>query len=294
VRTEVKDFLQFPLETFERKGGDCDDLVALYASLLENGGVPCAYIDVPGHVMAAFDCGIKPNDMANNGLLPTDVIVMNDRVWIPVEATKIGTAGFFQAWKAAADRYYRELEAGHFPELIPFADAWSLYKPSSYQPKGLFVDVPADNKTKEEYRQFVVQFVTKTKQNALDELSARCQAEPQNTFVRNQYGTLLTQTGQYEKARKIFAETLEMTPESAIVINNIANIDFLQGSYTKAIANYELACQLDDRDAQIHVNLCKAHLQLGDKAKAREQFNKAVELDSSISDIYQELKKQIQ
>ena len=85
-----------------------------------------------------------------------------------------------------------------------------------------------------------------------------------------------------------------MTPESAIVINNIANIDFLQGSYTKAIANYELACQLDDRDAQIHVNLCKAHLQLGDKAKAREQFDKAVKLDSSISDIYQELKKQIQ
>ena len=294
VRTEVKDFLQFPLETFERKGGDCDDLVALYASLLENGGVPCAYIDVPGHVMAAFDCGIKPNDMTNNGLLPTDVIVMNDRVWIPIEATKIGTAGFFQAWKAAADRYYRELEAGHFPELIPFADAWSLYKPASYQPKGLFVDVPADNKTKEEYRQFVVQFVTKTKQNTLDELAARCQAEPQNTFVRNEYGTLLTQTGQYEKARKIFAETLEMTPESAIVINNIANIDFLQGSYTKAIANYELACQLDDRDAQIHVNLCKAHLQLGDKAKAREQFDKAVKLDSSISDIYQELKKQIQ
>jgi Tfp pilus assembly protein PilF len=42
------------------------------------------------------------------------------------------------------------------------------------------------------------------------------------------------------------------------------------------------------------LNLTKAHLQLGDRAKAREQFEKAVELDSSISDIYQELKKQIQ
>ena len=80
----------------------------------------------------------------------------------------------------------------------------------------------------------------------------------------------------------------------AIVINNIANIDFLQGNYTKAISNYEWASQLDNRDAQIHVNLTKAHLQLGDRAKAREQFEKAVELDSSISDIYQELKKQIQ
>jgi len=293
-RTEVKDFLQFPLETMMRKGGDCDDLVALYAALLESGGVSAAYIDVPGHVMAAFDCGIKPTEMAANGLLPTDVIVMNDRVWIPIEATKIGTAGFFQAWKAAAERYYRELEAGHFPEIIPFADAWNIYTPSNYQPKGYSAEVPSGERVKEEYRQFVVQFVSKSKQNALDELSARYVAEPENVFVRNAYGTLLTQTGQYEKARKVFLETAEMMPENAIIINNLGNIDFLQGKYADAIRQYEMAAQIDDEDAQIYVNLCKARWQLGDKQKAREDFEKAVSLDASVSDIYQELKKQIE
>lgn len=294
LRTEIKDFLQFPLETFVRRGGDCDDLVALFASLLESGGVSAAYIDVPGHVMAAFDCGIKPIDMADNGLLSTDVVVMNGRVWIPIEATKIGTAGFFQAWKAAVDRYYRELEAGHFPELIPFSDAWSMYKPASYQPKDFTLEVPSDREVKEEYRQFVVQFVSKTKQNALDELAARCAAEPSNVFVRNEYATLLTQTGQYEKAKKVFLETLEMTPESAIVMNNIGNLDYLQGKYADAILHYEQAMQFDNLDAQIHINLCKAFWQLGDKTKAREEFERAVSIDSTISDIYQELKKQMQ
>jgi tetratricopeptide (TPR) repeat protein len=294
LRTEVKDYLQFPLETFVRRGGDCDDLVALYGALLESGGVSAAYIDVPGHVMAAFDCGIKPGEMGENGLLANEVIVLNDKVWIPVEATKIGASGFFVAWKAAADRYYRELEAGHFPELIPFGEAWNIYKPTSYQPKGLTVEVPSDARVKEEYKQFVVQFVSKTKQNALDELSARITAEPENVFIRNAYGTLLTQTGQYDKARKVFLETLEMTPESAIVVNNLGNIDFLQGKYSDAISHYSQAVQLDEDDAQIHVNLCKAYLQLSEKSKAREEFEKAITLDASISDIYQELKKQIQ
>lgn len=294
LRTEVKDFLQFPLETFVRRGGDCDDLVALYASLLESGGISAAYIDVPGHVMAAFDCGIKPGEMADYGLLPNDVIVMNERVWIPIEATKIGVAGFFPAWKAASDRYYRELEAGHFPELIPFGEAWNIYKPASYHPKGLTIDIPTDSKVKEEYKQFVIQFVSKTKQNALDELAARCTSEPENVFVRNAYGTLLTQTGQYEKAKKVFLETLEMTPESPVVINNLGNIDLLQGKYADAIVHYERAALLDEKDAQIHINLCKAQLQLGNKLKANEAFNKAVSLDASIADIYQELKKQIQ
>jgi tetratricopeptide (TPR) repeat protein len=294
LRSETKDFLQFPLETFVRKGGDCDDLVALYGALLESGGVSAAYIDVPGHVMVAFDCGIKSSQMADYGLLANEVVVLGDRVWIPIEATKIGTAGFFVAWKAAAERYYRELEAGHFPELIPFADAWSIYKPAVYQPKGLLLSVPNDERVKDEYRQFVVQFVSKTKQNALDELEARCIAEPQNVYVRNAYGTLLTQTGQYEKAKQVFIETLDLTPESAIVINNLGNVAFLQGKYGEALTQYQHALQLDESDAQIHVNLCKTHLQLGEKTKAKASFDAAVKLDPGMAEIYNELNKQFQ
>jgi len=294
LRTETKDFLQFPLETFIRKGGDCDDLVALYGALLESGGVSAAYIDLPGHVMVAFDCGVKASQMTEFGLSANEVIVMSDKIWIPIEATKIGTAGFFSAWTAAADRYYRELEAGHFPELIPFSEAWNIYKPATYQPKGLVLEVPGEERVKEEYRQFVVQFVSKTKQSALDELKARCVAEPDNVFVRNALGTLLTQTGQYDQARKVFLETLEMTPESAIVINNLGNVAFLEGKYSEAMKHYEHALLLDDNDGQIHINICKTHLQQGEKVKAKSSFDAALKLDPSLAELYNELHKQFQ
>ena len=293
-KTEVKDFLQYPLETLQRRGGDCDDLVALYAALLESGGVSAAYIDLTGHVMAAFDSGIRPSEIADYGILPSEVIVLNDIVWIPIEATKIGTGGFFQAWKMATERYYREVEAGQFPQLIPIAEAWNIYNPATYQPVDFAPIVPSDTKVKDEYKEFVLQFVSKTKQHVLDELAARCIAEPNNVYVRNAYATLLTQTGQFEKAKKVFRETLAMTPESAIILNNLGNIEFLQGKFAEAADLYFQASQLDEKDAQIHINLCKSYWQLGDKPKSRASFEKAESLDSSVSDIYHELKKQIQ
>jgi tetratricopeptide (TPR) repeat protein len=244
--------------------------------------------------MVAFDCGVKPSQMAEYGLSANEVIVMSDKVWIPIEATKIGTTGFFSAWKAAADRYFRELEAGHFPELIPFSEAWNIYKPATYQPKGLVLEVPGDERVKEEYRQFVVQFVSKTKQSSLDELKARCVAEPDNVFVRNALGTLFTQTGQYEAARKVFLETLEMTPESAIVINNLGNVAFLEGKYTEALQHYTQALQLDEDDAQIHINMCKTYLQQGEKARAKSSFDTAIKLDPALAELYNELNKQFQ
>ena len=43
---------------FLRKEVDCDDLVALYCSLMENAGIPTAFIDVPGTYFMAFDLNI--------------------------------------------------------------------------------------------------------------------------------------------------------------------------------------------------------------------------------------------
>ena len=48
------DFLQFPNQTLEYKGGDCDDLSILYCTLLESLGIETAFITVPGHILAAF------------------------------------------------------------------------------------------------------------------------------------------------------------------------------------------------------------------------------------------------
>ena len=73
------------------KIGDCDDLTALFGSLLANLGIESMLLDVfkpgAGHIFLMFDIGIKPDDVSKYFLDENEVVVLNDKVWIPVEAT---------------------------------------------------------------------------------------------------------------------------------------------------------------------------------------------------------------
>ncbi|TFG59473.1 MAG: transglutaminase domain-containing protein, partial [Spirochaetales bacterium] len=59
---EAVDFLQFPRQTLEYSNGDCDDLSALYTSLMEAAGVESAVITIPGHIFAAFALKSSPEE----------------------------------------------------------------------------------------------------------------------------------------------------------------------------------------------------------------------------------------
>jgi len=51
----VIDAVSLPRSTLKRGTGDCDDLTALYCSLLESVGLETAFITTPGHIYAAFN-----------------------------------------------------------------------------------------------------------------------------------------------------------------------------------------------------------------------------------------------
>ncbi|MBX7052781.1 MAG: tetratricopeptide repeat protein [Flavobacteriales bacterium] len=287
------DFLQYPAETFQRKGGDCDDLVALMSSMLENSGVPSAYIDIPGHVMVAFDCGIKSADLKVSGLDNTDVIVIGDHVWIPVETTLLGSRNFMLAWKSGAERFYEELHAGHFPELIPMAEAWKFYQPSSYSPSNFAMKLSAGKKATDTYDALVNQLVAKTRNQAVVEMRNRYNTEPGNTYIMNHYAMLMAQTGNLREAERVFLEALQINSEDASVLNNLGNIAYLDGNYTSAISFYEQAHGFDPEDADILINLCRANLATGNKTAAADWYNKAVTLNAETGDIYIHLKTQL-
>jgi tetratricopeptide (TPR) repeat protein len=243
--------------------------------------------------MAAFDCQIKPEDVNYYGLSTEEVIVINDHVWIPVEVTMIGKNNFFSAWKEGARRFYAELAAGNYPELIPFADAWEIYKPASYNKENYSPSIPAGTDIRETYDRAVEQLVSKTKSATLEELRTRYQIETLNTYVKNAYATLLAQTGQIEKARDIFKEALVLSPDNAILLNNIGNTYLLESNYLLAIDFYLQASNMDEEDAQIFINLCKAYLSAGNKVYAKTYFEKAVAIDPELSTIYLDIKTQL-
>ena len=294
VQTGMTDFMQYPFETIKRGGGDCDDLVTLFASLFENAGIGAAYIDVPGHVFVAFDSGLRPDQLPASGFNENDVIITKDKVWVPLEVTLIGKHGFMTAWKDGASRYNNELKAGRYPELVSLEDARKVYRPSVYWPKGLSLKVSPGSDFVNAYNNQVAELLLKVNMNAIKKLESRYKIEPSNVFVMNEYAFLLAQTGQVEKAKLILHEALGISPANAILLNNLGNISLREGYTTKAIEYYSLASVVDTEDGEILINLCRAYLKAGDKKNAALAFNKAISMNAELNNLYDDLRIKLQ
>lgn len=135
IGTSQVDFLQFPYQTLLYSGGDCDDLSILNCALLEAIGIETAFITCPGHIFIAFDAGVPPEQAAKAG----DCVVMNGKVWIPLEVTL--SQDSFALERSTAMREWKK-----FPKeraLIPLKDAWQVYKPVGIPDSSVKVDLPS-------------------------------------------------------------------------------------------------------------------------------------------------------
>ncbi|MCK6614181.1 MAG: hypothetical protein L6Q47_08075 [Ignavibacteriaceae bacterium] len=112
----TSDYVQFPLETMQVRGGDCDDLSVLFAALYESIGIETALIDYSAssgmrHVTVMVNTGLFPEEawmITSNEqkyFIKKD-IYGDDRVWIPLEVTEF--RGFNESWEAGAERFSRE------------------------------------------------------------------------------------------------------------------------------------------------------------------------------------------
>ncbi|MEE9288656.1 MAG: hypothetical protein V3U69_03595 [Bacteroidota bacterium] len=121
------DRVQYPAETLDLRGGDCDDMTVCYSSLLISVGIGVAYIDVippdrpqESHVYLMFDTGLEPQLAPLISENPKRYVVRkNDQgketVWIPIETTE-SLRGFDAAWELGAKEYFNE--TGLNPGLI--------------------------------------------------------------------------------------------------------------------------------------------------------------------------------
>ncbi len=110
------DYVQFPEETMELKGGDCDDLSVLYSSFLESIGIQTALVDYKpesgiGHVNVMFNTELSPEQA---GLITKNdnkyLIRKNekgiDQVWIVIETTSL--SDFDSAWDIGMEKFNKE------------------------------------------------------------------------------------------------------------------------------------------------------------------------------------------
>lgn len=293
VNTDIQDFLQYPAETMLRKSGDCDDLVALYCCILENAGVATAYIDIPGHVFMAFDTRLQSEDLVKAGIATTDVIIENERVWLPIETTLLGKGDFMNAWKEGASRYYQELIKGNFPELVTFHEARSVYVPSTFIPENFKPSLGNESDAVKSYNGTLSKLLIKLKRGVITELENRYVTEKDNVFVKNKYATLLAQTGDLDNAERIYMEALELSPSNGVTLNNLGNLFYLRGNGERASNYYNEAIRVDGKDGEMYINLSKALLLAGQKNEAQQAFDEAIKINSKLALKYLTLKNQL-
>jgi predicted negative regulator of RcsB-dependent stress response len=291
---EMLDYCQYPVQTMKRKGGDCDDLVALYLSALANAGVSVAYVDIPGHVMSAFDAGLSPEELRGSGLSRDRVIVENDRVWIPVETTLLGSKPFMTAWQQGIERYREEQEAGTLPEIVSLAEARDVYEPSSLALPDFSPSLPSDTAAVlTSYRDQASTLYARKTRSERRQLRQRLKEQPGNTIARNQLGILLARSGKLDEALALYEDGLERLPSSSLLLNNYGNVLYQKGNYEKAIEVYNKSLNVGSSDPQVYINLCKAQLALGRLDNAASSFQSAIDQDPSLADTYSYLQDKL-
>jgi hypothetical protein len=117
------DRVQYAEETLRERGGDCDDLVVLYASLLQSLGINTAFVEVRdpskeiAHLYLMIDSGVNIENRLAITQNEKRLVVHSEtdgqnRVWVPVETTLVGRS-FTEAWNAGALQWYQDTELGH-------------------------------------------------------------------------------------------------------------------------------------------------------------------------------------
>jgi len=110
------EYVQFPRETLELKGGDCDDLSVFYSSLLESVGIQTALVNYKTdgtirHVSVLFNTKLSPEFarlITNNDskYFVRENLDGKDEIWLPVETTSL--TDFETAWKIGSEKFNKD------------------------------------------------------------------------------------------------------------------------------------------------------------------------------------------
>jgi tetratricopeptide (TPR) repeat protein len=275
------DYVQYPRETLKRKTGDCDDLTALMAALMESVGVTTAFLDVPGHVLMAAQ--LDDSFPLDPGLPDGSVLSRDGARWIPVETTVVGQS-FLDAWDQGV-KTLRNVSEDRLT-LIETQDAWELYPPATL-PEEPGVEAPQRTTVTDKFPDGGVKALVSRRLNTLTaKHEAALKANPDDRDARLQLGLVRAESGLLEQSAKDFDVLLAGDPLNAAALNNRANLYWLAGNAAKARELYDRAAKADPKDAGVRINLARAAVKTGDAAAAKEALKEALALDPSLKKDY--------
>jgi hypothetical protein len=275
------DYLQFPNQTLEYKAGDCDDLSILYSALLESLGIETAFITIPGHIFVAFSLAMPPEEAVQRFLKPEDLIVRNNRAWVPVEITQIG-GGFLQAWYQGA-RQWREYDQKGQAAFHPIHEAWKLYEPVGFASEGSIANMPSATAVLEAYATQQGRFVERELHPQVTKLEELIRNSNGNIKYVNRLGVLYARYGLIDKAEQQFQRILDQGDYTPALFN-LANLAYLSGDFQRALAFYKRAERREPENAKVLLGLAKTSHELGDLDAVSSYFKQLQIVDRQLAD----------
>jgi len=247
------DYIKYPSQLLQDKQGDCDDLTALYASLLEFSGIETALITTSNHITLMFDTGIHEQ---NWGVLPLgdSLMVIRDKtLWIPVEITEIGKP-FQAAWVTGGHRYAEFSRDEEF-NVFNVRDFECIYLAAL--PEAEFSGPPAALPESDFYGRFNRddEFITNLRsKQAFQAYQEKIQKEPSNLRWPNELGIVYAQQDSLNAAEKQYLRMLALEAGNPSALNNLANVYCILGRYADAESHYTRAAEVLPDEAGIYLN----------------------------------------
>ena len=284
--TVLVDSVSLPRNTLTRLTGDCDDLTALYASILESMGVETGFMTTPGHIYVAVNTEVPASQYR---IIHPDrdmTLIIDDEVWVPVEITLLGSSDFMDAWRTGMDewqRYANETESRGFHRTRA---AQQLFRPVSLTQRDLGLQYV---QTAEEIRRDFDSILDRHTSTVL--ASYRQDAEEsgdQRSY--NRYGIVAAQLGSSAEARRAFNQASRLAPDSLDPRINLGSLLFLDEDYRQALQVYREALELSSKvrrlrpstRATLLINMSRVHYQMEQFQDAERFFELASSEDSEI------------
>lgn len=266
LRDNQIDTVQDPSETLSKRTGDCDDLVVLYASCLENIGLSIAIVDFPGHLFMMFK--IHNQDISDY-IETLYGVEWEEEVWYPVEATAIGGAWVeanligkqqYEAWRNRSEL-----------QIFTLSEAWEKYPPVRFPNSINVLTVnPLTEILERDYQIMKEQLIAVIQQrNKTEEYPDPISA----------LGMTFAGVGLYQQAAATFRKEIIKNPKSVNYHNNLGNVYALAEDFEQALHYYNRALELAPDDPDLMLNISLMLHQLNRWNKALSIYNKAKELN---------------
>jgi tetratricopeptide (TPR) repeat protein len=263
------DYIQFPQQTLDYRGGKCSDFSVLYASMFEAIGVESAFITIPGHIFMAVALTLSPDDVRKTFQNSDDFIYQGSKVWLPIEIT-LREGGFLKAWQLGA-KEWRENKARNQAAFYPLHEAWKLYQPVGYSSTTSDIKIPPQDKLVRVYSDEVNGFVTSQIGRQEGALLAAANKASNKSKPLNSLAVLYSRFGMYEKARRTLNDLLGKD-EYVPALINLGNIYFVQSQVDKALEYYNRAYKKDPSNPTVLLCVARANHSLENYSIAKKAY----------------------